>query len=58
MTSPRASWTLDDWLAWLETLSPREIDLGLERVVEVLERLALARPPLVVHVAGTNGKGS
>ncbi len=58
MQSPRASWTLDEWLSWLETLSPREIDLGLDRVAEVLERLALARPRRVLHVAGTNGKGS
>ena len=50
--------SLTDWLAWLETLSPREIDLGLDRVVAVLERLALPRPSLVIHVAGTNGKGS
>lgn len=50
--------TLDDWLAWLETLSPREIDLGLERVQDVLARLDLGRPGRVVHVAGTNGKGS
>lgn len=50
--------TLDDWLTWLETLSPREIDLGLERVLEVMARLELARPARVVHVAGTNGKGS
>jgi len=50
--------TLDDWLPWLETLSPREIVLGLERVVDVLERLDLSRPSLVINVAGTNGKGS
>lgn len=50
--------TLDDWLEWLETLSPREIDLGLERVVDVMGRLALGRAARVVHVAGTNGKGS
>ena len=50
--------TLDDWLAWLQTLSPREIVLGLERVEQVLERLAIRRPGLVVTVAGTNGKGS
>ena len=50
--------TLADWLAWLETLSPREIDLGLERVQELMGRLALARPARVVHVGGTNGKGS
>ncbi len=50
--------TLDDWLQWLETLSPREIDLGLDRVLDVMGRLGLARPARVVHVAGTNGKGS
>lgn len=50
--------TLQDWLDWLETLSPREIVLGLERVHEVLGRLRWKRPPYVVHVAGTNGKGS
>lgn len=50
--------TLDDWLPWLESLSPREIVLGLERVHEVLGRLELARPELVINVAGTNGKGS
>jgi len=50
--------SLPDWLAWLETLSPREIDLGLERVLEVLGRLGLRKPARVFHVAGTNGKGS
>lgn len=50
--------TLADWLAWLETLSPREIVLGLDRVQDVLGRLELGRPKRVVHVAGTNGKGS
>ena len=49
---------LRDWLAWLETLSPREIELGLDRVAAVLERLHIPRPARVVHVAGTNGKGS
>lgn len=50
--------TLTDWLQRLETLSPREIDLGLERVVAVLERLALDLPTSIFHIAGTNGKGS
>jgi dihydrofolate synthase/folylpolyglutamate synthase len=50
--------SLPDWLAWLETLSPHEIDLGLERVLEVLGRLELRKPARVFHVAGTNGKGS
>ena len=49
---------LSDWLTWLETLSPREIALGLERVQVVLDRLALPRPKHVLLIAGTNGKGS
>lgn len=50
---------LDDWLAWQSTLHPKEIELGLERVAEVWQRLSpqgLSSP--VVTVAGTNGKGS
>ena len=49
---------LSAWLARLETVSSREIDLGLDRVLRVLERLALPRAGIVYHVAGTNGKGS
>ena len=58
MQAPGPTDDLDTWLRWLETLSPREIDLGLDRVSRVLDRLALPRPRLVVSVAGTNGKGS
>ena len=51
--------TLDDWLHWQESLHPSEIELGLERVRAVLERMGLADPGFtVVTVAGTNGKGS
>lgn len=49
---------LDDWLRWLETLSPTEIDLGLDRVQQVLDRLQANRPRRVIHIGGTNGKGS
>jgi len=49
---------LSDWLTWLETLSPSEINLGLERVQLILERLDLPRPAHVLLIAGTNGKGS
>lgn len=58
MNQPGSFKTLDDWLPWLETLSPREIVLGLDRVHVVLERLDLARPATVISIAGTNGKGS
>jgi dihydrofolate synthase/folylpolyglutamate synthase len=49
---------LSDWLARLETISSREIDLGLERVARVLDRLELTPARQVFHIAGTNGKGS
>ena len=49
---------LSDWLTWLETLSPKEIDLGLERVQSVLEKLSIEIPENVLLIAGTNGKGS
>lgn len=55
---PGSGLQLDEWLARLETYSPQEIDLGLERVELLLERLALDLPKTVIHVAGTNGKGS
>jgi len=50
--------TLADWLARLETLHPKGIDLGLERVRKVADRLALRLEAPSVIVAGTNGKGS
>jgi dihydrofolate synthase/folylpolyglutamate synthase len=50
--------SLGEWLAWLETLSPTEIELGLDRVLQVLDRLQPTRPGRVIHIAGTNGKGS
>jgi dihydrofolate synthase/folylpolyglutamate synthase len=49
---------LSAWLTWLETLSPNEIELGLERVRDVLDRLDLELPRHVIIVGGTNGKGS
>ena len=51
--------TLADWLAWIETLHPRSIELGLERVHAVLDNMGLRRPTYaVIAIAGTNGKGS
>ena len=51
--------SLDAWLAWQEQLNPAEIELGLDRVRLVLQRLALTSPDFaVITIAGTNGKGS
>jgi len=51
--------SLEQWLQRLETLHPNAVELGLERVADVANRLQLlpvAQP--VVTVGGTNGKGS
>jgi dihydrofolate synthase/folylpolyglutamate synthase len=54
-----ASRTLADWLEWQERLNPAEIDLGLVRMHQLVERLAIHPPPgRVFMVAGTNGKGT
>ena len=50
--------TLADWLAYCEQLHPKAIDMGLERVRAVADRMALQLSCPVITVAGTNGKGS
>jgi dihydrofolate synthase/folylpolyglutamate synthase len=50
--------TLAEWLAYLETLHPKTIALGLERVESVASRLNVKPVCPVITVAGTNGKGS
>ena len=50
--------TLSDWLAHCERLHPHTIDMGLERVRTVAQRMGLSMPCTVITVAGTNGKGS
>ena len=51
--------SLSGWLDWQETLHPEKIDLRLDRVAAVGERMALLQPAhTVITVAGTNGKGS
>jgi dihydrofolate synthase/folylpolyglutamate synthase len=58
MTASKAA--LADILTRFERLHPKSIDLSLDRVHRLLE--ALGKPheklPPVIHVAGTNGKGS
>jgi dihydrofolate synthase/folylpolyglutamate synthase len=55
MTTPRS---LDDWLAHCERQHTKSIDMGLERVAAVRDRLGLRFSCPVIIVAGTNGKGS
>ena len=58
MTDTSSLQTLDDWLAHCERLHPKSIDMTLERVAAVRQRLGLRFDVPVIAVAGTNGKGS
>lgn len=58
-SSPGSDATLGEWLHYLESIHPAEIDLGLDRVLVVLRRLFSGKPRArIITVAGTNGKGS
>jgi len=51
--------TLDQWLEWQTVLHDKAIDLGLDRVRVVADRLGIDEiAGQVITVAGTNGKGS
>lgn len=67
MQVPQLKKNQAQWLQWLESLHPTEIDLGLERIIQVACRLlpelfppeGMQRLPFkVITVGGTNGKGS
>ena len=54
-----SSHVLGEWLAHLEQLHPKQIELGLSRITEVGKRLNLIHfDAKVITVAGTNGKGT
>ncbi len=51
--------TLDEWLDYQENLHTKKIDLGLERIQKVYQKLFPNGVNFkVITVAGTNGKGS
>lgn len=51
--------SLEQWVDYIQTLHYREIELSLERVRTVFNRLLPQGVPFkVISVAGTNGKGS
>jgi dihydrofolate synthase/folylpolyglutamate synthase len=51
--------SLEQWLAYQTQVHPQTIDLGLDRLQVVLERLQWRQPQIpVITIAGTNGKGS
>ena len=51
--------SLQSWLTYLEAIHPLSMDFKLERIKQVYQTLDLGKiAPLIVTVAGTNGKGS
>lgn len=52
--------SLKTWLDYLDGIDPDKIELGLDRIKQVLEKLNLTifKSIPVIEVAGTNGKGS
>lgn len=58
-TAPLATDSLETWLDYWGHVHVTGIDLGLERVIPVAEKLGVTCPDAkVLTVAGTNGKGS
>ena len=58
-TAPTMNSNLNDWLNYMHGIHVSAIDMGLERVIPVFERLGIKQTQAFVFtVAGTNGKGS
>src|SRR3546814_6751310 len=55
---PSDTATLQEWLDYLESLHQTAIDLGLDRIRIVADKLKLELPFVKSTVGGTNGKGS
>ncbi len=49
---------LGEWLSYIESLHPKTISMGLDRVNAMIARMALTPKFRIITVAGTNGKGS
>ncbi|HET6587638.1 MAG TPA: bifunctional tetrahydrofolate synthase/dihydrofolate synthase [Oleiagrimonas sp.] len=50
--------TLAEWLEYQQHTHKRDIDMGLDRIRTVWQRMGSPRAPLAITVGGTNGKGS
>jgi len=57
MTS-KTSRSFADWQTYIEQLHWQNIDMGLERVMQVYRRMQTSLSCAVITVGGTNGKGS
>ena len=50
--------SLAEWLAFIERQHAQPVALGLERVIQVRDRMKIELRCPVITVGGTNGKGS
>ena len=50
--------SIDEWLHFIDQITPDEIELGLDRVRQVYKNLRIEQSFPIVMVGGTNGKGS
>jgi dihydrofolate synthase/folylpolyglutamate synthase len=55
---PQSGASLANWLNYLESLHPHAIEMGLDRIRTVADRLAFDTSAVKIVVGGTNGKGS
>jgi dihydrofolate synthase/folylpolyglutamate synthase len=58
MSSQLMAKSLAEWLSYIESLHPKSIAMGLDRVKLIVDRLKLHPTFTIITVAGTNGKGS
>lgn len=58
LTAPGKGAGLDDWLAYIGKIHEKPMDLGLERMKDMVGRMGIEFECPVFTVAGTNGKGS
>jgi len=58
MHHSKSTKNLAEWLSYIESLHPKSIAMGLDRVKQMIDRLKLHPEFTIIIVAGTNGKGS
>ncbi|WP_041359368.1 bifunctional tetrahydrofolate synthase/dihydrofolate synthase [Methylotenera versatilis] len=58
MHNSKSTKNLAEWLSYIESLHPKSIAMGLDRVRQMIDRLELHPKFTIITVAGTNGKGS
>lgn len=58
MHHSKSTKNLAEWLSYIESLHPKSIAMGLDRVKQMIDRLQLHPNFTIITVAGTNGKGS